>query len=44
MLVHDLDMSLLRRSRSFGILRPWQDRRTDIYTVRYRERGGHKEV
>jgi predicted amidohydrolase/ribosomal protein S18 acetylase RimI-like enzyme len=36
-LIHDLDMSTLRRNRRTGIVRPWVDRRTDLYTVRYRE-------
>jgi predicted amidohydrolase/ribosomal protein S18 acetylase RimI-like enzyme len=37
MLIHDLDMGTLRRNRRTGIVRPWFDRRTDLYTVRYRE-------
>lgn len=36
-LIHDLDMNTLRRNRRTGIVRPWFDRRTDIYRVRYRE-------
>jgi predicted amidohydrolase len=37
MLIHDLDMNTLRRNRRTGIVRPWFDRRTDLYAVRYRE-------
>ena len=33
--VHDVDLELLRRNRMDGTVRPWTDRRTDLYTVRY---------
>ncbi len=35
-LTHEVDGELLRRSRHSGTVRPWTDRRTDLYTVRYR--------
>jgi hypothetical protein len=44
MLVHDLDMNTLRRNRRTGIVRPWHDRRTDVYTVRYHEAGNERDV
>jgi predicted amidohydrolase len=34
-LTHDVDIELLRRNRSSGTVRPWTDRRRDLYTVRY---------
>lgn len=40
MLVHDLDLDMLRRTRRTGTVRPWFDRRTDLYGVRYRQGGG----
>jgi predicted amidohydrolase len=42
MLVHELDLDMLRRTRRTGTVRPWVDRRTDLYTVRYREDGGER--
>ena len=35
MLVHDLDMATLRRNRRTGAVRPWHDRRTDLYRVQF---------
>jgi predicted amidohydrolase/ribosomal protein S18 acetylase RimI-like enzyme len=35
MLVHDVDMGLLRRSERTGSVRPWIDRRQDVYRVVY---------
>ena len=35
MVVQDLDLALLRRTERTGTVRPWVDRRTDLYTVRY---------
>ena len=35
MLVHDLDMAVLRRTLRTGTVRPWLDRRTDMYGVVY---------
>lgn len=37
MLVHDLDLRILRRMRRRGSVRTWLDRRLDIYGVRYNE-------
>lgn len=35
--VHDVDLELLRRNRVDGTVRPWTDRRTDLYRVRYND-------
>jgi predicted amidohydrolase len=40
MLVHDLDIALLRRTERTGTVRPWVDRREDVYRVVYAGRGG----
>ncbi|MBN1606397.1 MAG: GNAT family N-acetyltransferase [Polyangiaceae bacterium] len=37
MLVHDLDLEVLRRTRQTGTVRPWQDRRTDLYAVEWKD-------
>lgn len=34
-LTEDVDIELLRRNRNGGTVRPWTDRRRDLYTVRY---------
>jgi len=34
-LVHEVDVELLRRNRQTGTVRPWTDRRRDLYAVRY---------
>ena len=33
--VQDVDLELLRRNRTDGTVRPWTDRRKDLYSVRY---------
>jgi predicted amidohydrolase len=38
MLVHDLDLRMLRSTEATGTVRPWMDRRTDLYEVRYEPR------
>lgn len=35
MLVHDLDIALLRRTERTGTVRPWLDRRRDLYQIAY---------
>lgn len=35
--VHDVDLELLRRNRSDGTVRPYTDRRRDLYSVRYND-------
>ncbi len=44
MVVHELDMEVLRRNRLTGSTRTWLDRRSDLYGVRYTEAGKAKEV
>jgi predicted amidohydrolase len=44
MVVHELDMEVLRRNRLVGSVRTWVDRRSDLYAVRYTEGGKPKEV
>jgi predicted amidohydrolase len=39
-LTHDVDIELLQRNRSSGTVRPWTDRRTDLYSVRWRDAEG----
>ncbi len=34
-LIHDLDLQLLRRARRSGTVRNWADRRTDLYRVQW---------
>jgi predicted amidohydrolase/GNAT superfamily N-acetyltransferase len=35
--VHDLDLELLRRNRQTGTVRPWTDRERGIYGIRYQD-------
>jgi predicted amidohydrolase/ribosomal protein S18 acetylase RimI-like enzyme len=44
MVVHELDMEVLRRNRLVGSVRTWVDRRSDLYAVRYTENGKPREV
>ena len=44
MVVHELDMEVLRRNRLTGSVRTWLDRRTDLYAVRWTESGKPREV
>ena len=44
MVVHELDMEVLRRNRLTGSTRTWLDRRTDLYAVRWSERGTSRDV
>lgn len=36
MLIHDLDLEALRRTRRSGTVRTWMDRRTDLYRVTWK--------
>lgn len=38
--VHDVDLELLRRNRVAGTARPWTDRRTDLYSIHYTDSSG----
>ncbi len=44
MVVHELDMEVLRRSRLVGSVRTWVDRRPELYAIRYTEGGKPREV
>jgi hypothetical protein len=44
MVVQELDIEVLRRSRLVGAVRTWLDRRTDLYAVRFTEAGEVREV
>ena len=44
MLVHDLDLDVLRRQRREGSVRTWLDRRNDLYRVTYTEGGKPREA
>ncbi len=38
--VHDVDLELLRRNRQTGTVRPWTDRAKEVYAVRYTDPDG----
>lgn len=44
MVVQELDLTVLRRSRHTGTVRTFLDRRRDLYTVRWKERGKPREI
>ncbi|MFT5435218.1 MAG: putative amidohydrolase/GNAT superfamily N-acetyltransferase [Myxococcota bacterium] len=44
MLIHDLDMRMLRRTLRTGTVRPWLDRRTDLYSLKFRGPNGETDV
>jgi len=37
MIIHDLDLALLRRTEGTGAVRPWPDRRKDLYAVLHKD-------
>lgn len=41
--IHDVDLELLRRNRQTGTVRPWTDRRRDLYGVRFKRADGEFE-
>ena len=43
-IIHDVDLELLRRHRDSGNVQNWNDRRTDLYRVVYQEDGQSREV
>lgn len=43
-IIHDLDLELLRHHRERGSVQNWNDRRTDMYRVVYQEDGMQHEV
>jgi predicted amidohydrolase/GNAT superfamily N-acetyltransferase len=44
LVIHDVDIESLRRHRIRGTVQNWNDRRTDIYRVSYREGGEEREI
>ncbi len=44
MIFQDLDLSLLQSQREYGSVLNWQDRRQDLYQLRYKEDEGETEV
>ena len=43
-IIHDLDLELLRRHREGGSVQNWNDRRTDLYHVSYRDEDGEINI
>ena len=44
LVTHDMDLDLLRRHRRTGSVRPWTDRRLDLYHVGYRIEGQERRI
>ena len=44
MVLHELDIEVLRRNRLAGTVRTWLDRRSDLYKVRWSEKGKPREI
>ncbi len=44
MIIHDVDVEQLRRHKTSGSVQNWNDRRTDLYRVKYLEDGHTYEV
>lgn len=44
LILHELDLEVLRRNRRGGTVRTWLDRRSDLYKVRWTEKGKPREV
>lgn len=40
----ELDLVMLRRHQNKGTVRNWEDRRVDLYRLRYQDGGGWKEI
>jgi predicted amidohydrolase/ribosomal protein S18 acetylase RimI-like enzyme len=43
-IVHDVDLELLRRNRLAGTVRPFSDRRSDIYSISFTSRGSSETI
>ncbi len=43
-IIHDVDLELLRRHREAGDVQNWNDRRTDLYKVAFMEDGKPREI
>ena len=44
MLIHDVDLELLRRHRHSGTVQNWRNRRRDLYKITYQEDGNSVEI
>ncbi|TFH27921.1 MAG: carbon-nitrogen hydrolase, partial [Myxococcales bacterium] len=44
LIIHDVDVELLRRHKTTGTVQNWNDRRLDLYDVQYREKGQTRNV
>ena len=44
MIVQDLDLGLIRRSRAGGTVRTWVDRRADLYRLSYLGDGEERAI
>ncbi|MDA0989240.1 MAG: GNAT family N-acetyltransferase [Verrucomicrobia bacterium] len=44
LVMHDVDIELLRRHRYRGSTQNWRDRRRDLYEVRYKENGEERSI
>ena len=42
--IHDVDLELLKRQRRAGTVQNWKDRRTDLYRLTFKEDGGDRQV
>lgn len=42
--IHDVDVEVLRRHRESGGVQNWNDRRLDLYRIRYNEDGQQLEI
>jgi predicted amidohydrolase/ribosomal protein S18 acetylase RimI-like enzyme len=42
--IHDVDLELLKRHRRTGTVHTWMDRRPELYSVHYRDADGDREV
>lgn len=42
LVIHDVDLELLRRHRHMGTFQPWEDRRTSLYSIRYQDPEEHE--
>lgn len=44
MIIQDVDIDLLEHNRASGSVRPWNDRRSDLYHVRYTDEKGEQRA
>jgi len=44
MIIHDVDLEMLHRTRYSGTVTNWKDRRTDLYRIHFRDEDGEREI